>query len=245
MLYTLSSFITTVKEDIGIKDIPLPVSDEDILSRFFRSALTDFSILYPRVETILMNQHHRIGELETNIGRCVKYRIPKFIYDDSVVLNVTRFELARGNGLSDLYAPMAPWGSPDMVISAVADIRMTAGLSASMCKSPTHFFKTPDIIEVYNSWSGGVYEVEILLRHDHSLASIQDGAFMELRELTALDMQWYLYGELKRKDNLDAGIGNIQLKIDDWANSGADYKALIKQWRDDGASMDFEHIKYF
>ena len=46
-LYNLSEFITTIKEDIGIKDIPLPVSDNDIIDRFKRSVLADFSVIYP------------------------------------------------------------------------------------------------------------------------------------------------------------------------------------------------------
>jgi len=188
-LYTLSEFITTVKEDVGIKDLPLPVSDQEILDRFNRSALTDFSILHPRVETLMMNDNERLTDASMYTSRFSKYRIPKWIYDGTVVLDVTRVEISRPNGCADYYMPNGGWASPDSIISASADMRMAAGLAASMSKAPTHQFRSPDIIEVYNGWSGGTYEVELLLKHDLSLVTIQPGAFIQLRELSIMDMK--------------------------------------------------------
>ena len=46
-LYNLSEFLSVVKEDIGIRDIPLPVDDAELVKRFDNSALKSFSIRYP------------------------------------------------------------------------------------------------------------------------------------------------------------------------------------------------------
>lgn len=244
-LYNLTDFLWLVKGDIGIKDIPLPVSEKDLIKRFELSALTDFSIVCPRLETILINDNELI-ERGADTGRNYNtYRIPPHAYIGTKVLNVIKFEPARPFGYADFYTPHANWSTPDAVISAMADLRMAAGIASSLAKAPTIQFKDPDIIMAYNAWLGGTYEVELLLRHDLSLSTIPAGAFRQLRELTVLDMKAYLYNELKRKDGLDVGIGNIQLKIDDWANADADRLALLKSWDDEGANLDFEHIRYF
>lgn len=244
-LYNLSEFITTVKEDIGIKDLPLPVSDNEIIDRFNRSALTDFSILYPRVEICMVGEENLTKRSKESLNTFYEYIIPPWAYDGTVVLDVSRFEVARPNGYSDFYIPNANWSTPDAVISAMADVRMAAGVASSLAKAPTHEFVKPNLIRVYNGWAGGMYEVELLLKHDLSLASIPDGALMDLRDLTALDMKSYLYNILKRKENLEVGVGNINLHIDDWSNAEQDRRELLKQWRDEGTNFDFDHIKYY
>ena len=83
------------------------------------------------------------------------------------------------------------------------------------------------------------------MKHDLSLSTIDDGAFLDLKELATLDMKAYLYNKLKRKDSLDVGIGQIQLHIDDWSSAENDKKELLRQWREDGANMDFDHIRYW
>ena len=244
-LYNLSEFITTIKEDIGIKDLPLPVSDNEIIDRFRRSALTDFSVIYPRKEICRVNNEHLTKRSQDSMHSFYEYQIPKFVYQGSVILNVSNFDVARPNGYSDFYIPNANWSTPDAVIGAMADVRMAAGLASALAKSPTWEFVKPDIIRVYNGWAGGIYEVEILLKHDLSLSTIDDGAFPDLRKLASLDLAAYLYNQLKRKENLEVGVGSIQLHIDDWSNAKNDYDDLLKTWRDEGANLDFDHIRYY
>ena len=244
-LYNLSEFITTVKEDIGIKDIPLPVTDNQIIDRFKRSALADFSMIHPRVAKCYVSDEDLTKNSKNSHNMFYEYQIPKWVYEGTDILCVSNFEVARPNGYSDFYIPHANWSTPDVIISAMADIRMSASLASSLAKAPTYEFIKPDIIRVFNGWSGGIYEVEMLLRHDLSLHTIEDDAFMDLRELTCLDLKMYLYNKLKRKDGLDVGVGSIQLKIDDWANAESERRDLLKMWRDDGANLDYDHIRFF
>jgi hypothetical protein len=243
-LYNLSEFIKLIKTDIGIKDIPLPVSDKDILDRFDKSALTEFSLRAPRVETFMVNENEVVKRTTENALPYTEYKIPPWVYTDTTVLAVARFDVARPNGYADFYTPNANWSTPDAIIAASADLRMAAGVASSMAKAPTHIFAAPDRIKVYNGWYGGAYEVEVLLKHDLNLATIQPGTFSALRRLTKLDMKAYLYSELKRKDTLDVGVGTIQLKIDEWSNAEADMQALLDSWDEEG-SLDVDHIKYF
>ena len=244
-LYNLSEFITTIKEDIGIKDLPLPVTDQEIIDRFERSTLNDFSIIYPRVEKCMVGEDDLTKRSQDSMHTFYEYRIPKWVYDGTVVLDVSSFDVARPNGYSDFFIPNANWSTPDAVISAMADVRMAAGVASSLAKAPTHEFIKPNLIRVYNGWAGGIYEVELLLKHDASLSTIPDGAFLDLKELTTLDMKAFLYNKLKRKENLEVGIGSIQLHIDDWGSAENDKRELLKQWRDEGANFDFDHIRYY
>ena len=244
-LYNLSEFITTVKEDIGINDIPLPVTDKDLIDRFRRSALADFSTVYPCVKKCYVSDDDLTEQSKNSHNMFYEYKIPKWVYDGTDILSVTRFEVARPNGYSDFYIPNANWSSPDSIIAAMADMRLAAGLSSSLAKAPTFEFTKPNLLRVYNGWAGGVYEVELLLRHDLSLHSVPDGAFPDLRQLTVLDMKAYLYNKLKRKDRLDVGVGTIELHIDDWSNAESDRLALLKEWREEGANLDFDHMQYY
>ena len=244
-LYNLSEFITTIKEDVGINDIPLPVTDKQLIDRFDRSVLRDFSVVYPRRAKCFVSEDDLTKESKNSHHMFYEYRIPKWVYDGTVILSISNFDVARPNGYSDFYIPHANWSTPDVIISAMADIRMSAGLASSLSKAPTFEFTEPNLIRVYNGWAGGVYEVEMLLKHDLSLQTIPSGAFINLRELATLDMKEYLYNQLKRKDNLDTGVGSIQLKIDDWSSAGSDRQALLKSWLEEGANLDFDHIRYY
>ena len=244
-LYNLSEFITTIKEDIGIKDLPLPVSDKDLIDRFTRSALNDFSIIYPRVETCMVGEENLTRRSQDSMHTFYEYEIPRWVYDGTTVLDVSRFDVARPNGYSDFFIPNANWSTPDAIISAMADVRLAAGVASALAKAPTHEFIKPNKIKVYNGWAGGIYEVELLLAHDPSLATIPDGAMIDLKELATLDLEEYLYNKLKRKEGLEVGVGSIQLHIDDWSGAANEKRDLLKQLRYEGANFDFDHIRYY
>ena len=80
--------------------------------------------------------------------------------------------------------------------------------------------------------------------HDPSLSTVPPGAITHLRQLAELDICEYLYGKMKRIQDLDTGIGNINLRIDNWENAAQEKRELLRDW-DENASLDFETITYF
>jgi hypothetical protein len=243
-LYNLSEFITTVKENVGIKDLPLPVTDQEIVDHFDRVTLTDFSVVYPRVETVYLGQDNLTEKAKASMNTFYEYKIPKFVYEGTTILSVTKIDVARPNGYSDFFIPNANWSTPDAVISAMADVRMAAGVASALAKAPTLEFVPPNIIKVFNGWAGAIYEFEILLKHDLSLATVPPGAIYNLRRLAELDLEWFLYNKLKRKENLEVGVGSIQLRIDDWSSSRNDREELLRSWREE-SNLDFSHISRY
>lgn len=242
-LYNLSDFFTTVKEDVGIADLPLPVSDEKLLDHFRRKILVDLSIIYPRIETVMISDDDLIKE-QQKYQSFYMYRIPKWVYDGTTILSISKFDVTRPNGYSDFFIPDANWATPDAIISAMADVRLAAGMASALAKAPTADFVPPNKIKVHNGWASGIYEVELLLKHDESLATVPDGAFTVFREMTTLGLQAYLYKKLKRKSNVNLGVGDSDLKIDDWSNAESEYTERLKEYRDD-SNFEYAHIQRF
>jgi hypothetical protein len=247
-LYTLSEFMTLLKEDIGIRDIPLPVSDEDLVKRFQNSSLKEFSTRYPRREKVLITDEDREKQTPyVTPKHPVIYHIPKSVYEDTScrsVLMVTSFEITRPTGYADMYVPGGIWAGADTTIETLADIRIAAQLGSAMSRAMTYEFRQPDIIYVYDGWMGGVYEAEVGLMHDINLSTIPDTAFTNLRELATYDLEAYLYSQFKRKDNLDLGVANIDLKTEEWQSAGENMRNLLKEW-DQTVNLDLEQIQYW
>lgn len=241
-LYTLSEFLSIIKENVLGDDIPSPVSDEELLTRFERSALRLFSQVYPKMTTFVLGEEHLIRTSDQDSHRYYEYQIPKYVYQGSVIIDITHIDSARTGGYGDTYVPEYSLADAAQLIAAVADVQMQAAMASNIARNPTKEFIKPDICRVYNGWGYGSYEIELLLSHDLSLSSIPDDAFMDLEELATLDIGEYLYNKLKRKDGIDTGVGASQLKIDEWANARQEKRDLLKSWREEGANLSFQHI---
>lgn len=244
-LYNTSEFLTLLKEDIGIKDLPLPVDDKELLRRLGQSALKEFSVRSPRVEMVSIGENERLDPDENSRYTMLKYRIPKWAYHGTTILSVPNVDIARPMGYSDMYVPQGSWASPDVVLGALADIQSSASVAATMGRAITHKFVSPDIIYIYNGWAGGIYDVHLAMLHDISLSTISPTAFTHLRQLCVLDLEEFLYNKMKRLDNLEVGIGNIQLKIENWEDAGNRKMELLKDWDENGANLDIDFIRYF
>jgi hypothetical protein len=245
-LYTPTSFLKLMKQDIGIKNIVLPINDDALYERFCESALKEFSVRSPRVLDYRLTDNERIRQqLLTNGSQGpLLYRIPKHYYLDSEILTVLKVDVARPLGYSDLYVPQGMYASPDSVLESIGDIRVAAGVASAMGKALTHEFIAPDIIRIFNGWSSATLDVKLGLLHDKSLSTIQPTQFTILRTLGILDLQEYLYGELGRIDKLDIGIGSIDLQIDRWSDAG-DKKREYLNTLDEDSSLNIDGMLYF
>lgn len=244
MLYNFSEFLTQIKEDIGIKDVPLPVDDGALTKRFITSALREFSVRYPRIEEIVITQNDVIDMSSRYISGSVTYIIPEKYYRGSQILTVLGIDSTGYGAAENFYNPTVMLGSADMMLESIADIKMAASMGSMLGHSPTHRFDPPNKLTIYNGWTGGSYRVEVGMLHDPSLSTIPPGAFTHLRQLASLDICEYLYGKMKRIQDLDTGVGSINLRIDNWENAGQEKRDLLREW-DESASLDLDTINYW
>ena len=244
MLYNFSEFLTQIKEDIGIKDVPLPVDDAALTKRFITSALKEFSIRYPRIEEIVITQSEAVDLSTKYKYGCITYIIPEKYYRGSMILTVLGISSTGYGSYADMYAPSIMLGSADMLIESVADIKMAAALGSMMGHAPTFRFEPPNKLVVYNGWVGGSFKVDVGMLHDPSLSTIPPGAMTHLRQLAILDIEEYLYNKMKRITDLETGVGTINLRIDNWENAGQEKRDLLKEW-DESANLDLDMINWF
>ena len=244
MLYNFSEFLTQIKEDIGIKDVPLPVDDAALTKRFISSALKEFSVRYPRIEEIVITQKEAIDLSTKHTYGCITYIIPEKYYRGSMILTILGISSTGYGSYADMYAPSIMLGSADMLIESVADIKMAAALGSMMGHAPTFRFEPPNKLVVYNGWVGGSFKVEVGMLHDPSLSTIPAGAMTHLRQLAILDIEEYLYNKMKRIQDLETGVGNINLRIENWENAAQEKRDLLRDW-DESASLDLDVINFF
>ena len=244
MLYNYSEFLTQIKEDIGIKDVPLPVDDTALTKRFITSALREFSVRYPRIEDIIITQDMAIDLSTRSAYGAVTYIIPEKYYRGSQILTVLSINSTGYGAADNFYNPTLFLGSADILLESVSDIKMAASLGRMMGHAPTFRFDHPNRLTIYNGWTGNSFKVEVGMMHDPSLSTIPPGAMTHLRQLAVLDIEEYLYNKMKRIQNLETGVGTISLQIENWENAAQEKKELLREW-DESANLDLDTINWF
>lgn len=243
-LYNLSEFMTLVKEDIGIKDVPLPVDDKALVERFANSALKEFSVRSPYITEVPLTSQDAVNYATRNFNGAVEYLIPEKYYQGSTILAVLGLNPGGFGSEANMYMPNIVLGSADMLIESIADIKLAASLGSMMSHAPTFEFRKPNKLRIYNGWNSASYRVELALRHDLSLSTIPDTSFTHLRQLAVLDLKAYLYKKMQRTTNVDTGVGQITLNIDDWQSADSEMKDLLREW-DENGNLDIDRINYF
>lgn len=243
-LYNLSEFMTKVKEDIEIKDVPLPVDDVQLTNRFLTSALKLFSIFYPVIGDAYVTEADIIDGRRRSIDGSIIYQIPERFYHGTSIIDIYGIRPGGYGSEANMYMPNVVLGSADMLLESIADIKMAADLGSMMCHAPTYEFIQPNKIQIYNGWAAGSYALECGFCHDPSLSTVPYTAFNSLFELAELDMKEYLWGKMKRSTDIDTGVGTIQLKIEDWENAKQEKKDLLNTWKET-ASLQQDRINYW
>lgn len=251
MYRTLSEILTLCKQNLGLRDLPKPVTDEELKWRLEHSALKDYSIVYPYRTNHIIGEKDRICRpypgIPTNVASTqhTTYQIPRHYYQNRTIISVSNVIPARSDGYNDLFVPAGvQFGNAANIISSMASLQMVAAMGRVVSHSLTWDLKQPDILVIYNGWQEGYYEIELLTTHDPSLSTIEPGTMLAFRRICELDLKEYLYKKLSRVQGLELGVGNIELKIDDWADAGAQKEDLLKELSDD-SELDNSHIQYW
>lgn len=247
MLWTLQELIQLVKDDLGLRDLPAPITDKDLLRRFETSCLREFSVVCPRLETFNMGRDDLTDPPQSYYAHTtgIKYRIPEyFIRQGMKILAVTKIEPLRMSGYADCMWPGIGF-DPFDVMESVTSIQAAAAVGQNVTSAMTwHWDSLKNEITLYHGWSTISYKVTVTVCHDVSLSTVPPTADSTLRRLAKLDLGEYIYNELKRKNNIDTGAGNITLNIDELADYGRQKEDFLRDLMED-ANLDVESIMYF
>ena len=245
--YTLPELVNVIIDDIGMNDVPIidRIGTNKLLDRIRSSSLKEFSQRYPHIVNWKFDDRYMISPYSnSDIRRGIKYRIPKDIYRGTSIIGVSHVDPIATNGYNDFYYPSAAYYDAASIITSIADVQMAAAATTAMTRQMTWEFNPPDIITLYDGSISAYYEAKIKLLHDDSLSTIPPTAFTHFRQLATLDIQWYIYNQYKRLDNLNTGNGEINLKMDEFSGAKDAFYQLLNEW-DESANLDLDYLIAF
>ena len=170
-----------------------------------------------------------------------KYLLPEFSNRNLIYVFDVNYDTSILAGLG-YYGGGMPLMEGNLVNQAMM-ANAGALVMNTMIPKLTFKFEAPRTLYVYNAYSCSKLVIELGFEHDKTLASIPETAREEFLKLALLDVKENLYPTLKQYTEINTAIGNINLKLDDWASAEQDRKELIDKW-DDVYHLDFRPVYY-
>ena len=237
----MSNVITRIKLQLGLmaKTTPFENLDETILDIIQDITIPVFSLYHPCRDrmTIMTSDLERIEKSDMY----EVYLLPEFAnrkllyvfdvtYDDSCLSGLGYY----GGGM-----PLMTGNLINQTMLANAGARLISQMMPKM----TFKFEAPRKLYLYNLYSSSRIVLDLGFEHDKSLASIDETSRESFMELALLDVKSNLYPTLQMYTELNTAIGNINLKLDKWADADSARQELISKW-DDPYHLDFLPLYY-
>ncbi len=227
-MMNLSELLTSIKMKLGIYGISIPVEnlDQTIHEVLKLETIKTYSQFFP--QTITME--FKLDELEVIYQSYMKTTvlIPDIFGGRQIISVRDVFPGKMTQGAGYMYPELAPG---DQFYQSVMLGHAYAHLTSAVSPPYTFEFEHPNIIHMYNYASyARDLTIKVDLEHFSNLSSIPPSQFESFRQLAILDVKIFLYGILKHYTDLSTAHGNINLKIDDWADAQSQRDQLIQEW---------------
>lgn len=237
----LSNTVSRIKMKLGLINITTPFENlneviVDILREF---TIPDFSVYNPVKETLHINTHDL--ELADKDDICETYLLPDFKNRTLLYVFDVTYDTSLVSGLGYF------GGGLPLIQGSLVNQAMLANAGASLMNTiiPKMSFEfiPPRTLKLYNAYSSSRLVIYLGFEHDKSMASIPETCRESFMQLALLDVKSNLYPTMKQYTELSTSIGNINLKIDDWANAEQERSDLIAKW-DESYYLDIQNTYY-
>lgn len=240
----LSELSTRVKMDCGLYSIALPFKLEDFIKDVLMvSTLKTFSTYCPNFERYTFNMNDFELAEPTRRGVEKSYLLPEIFS----AREITQVKMApyEDHQFSEMgfFAPLGMVSSYYRSVPELAIANARLQLSRATRTAPTIKFTPPRTITFYATISNLPITLDIGFVHNIELNSITSTMEESFYKLALLDIQSKLYQTMKHYNELNTAYGNINLKIDEWANADDQKKTLIEKW-DNTYHMDIMPFIY-
>ena len=144
-------------------------------------------------------------------------------------------------------SPFVGFGSyypQDITNAELTDVAINK-FAGQTTRRPTVKYLGYNKIQLFNYPQNAAVHFIVECEHDKSCESIPESCRESFLELATLDVEIYLYNNLKNQNNIGSGFKTTQLKLDDWAGAKEARKALIKEWTGTYHLDDTEAIMFF
>lgn len=203
--------------------------DETIVEILQEFTIPDFSVFNPVRDKITVNTTTDLQLIDKK-DIYEEYLLPEFNTRKLLYVFDVNYDTSILSGLGYFAG-----GMPLMQGSLVNQVMLSnagASLMNTMIPKMTFEFTHPRSLKIYNAYSSTKIVIELGFEHDKTMASIPDTCRESFMKLALLDVKSNLYPTLKQYTEINTAIGNINLKIDDWANAESERNDLIKEWED-------------
>lgn len=237
----MSTMLTRIKLKLGLMNIASPMEnlDETIIWVIQNVSLPVFSTYHPYKQSITINTND-LERLDKG-GTYEAYLLPEFKNMKLLYVFDVRYDETCLSGLGYYGGGFPLLGGSTINQAMLANAG--AGLASYMIPKMTFKWDPPRKLYVYNAYSSTKVVIDMGFEHDKSLATIEDSAFESFFKLALLDVKENLYPTYKQYTDLQTAYGNINIKIDDWADAENERKELINQW--DGVFMLDNQTLYY
>lgn len=233
----MSDVVRRVRNRLGLAIIPTPFGDtinEQIVEIIENDTLPVFSIYHPfRTKYhIDFKNVQRLPDAPT-LGSSVShstYLLPENIVEN--LLYVRDINYCDNSVVTTGYygIPLGYLGGQSAQDIILGNAAMALG--QQMIPKPTFHFERPRTLTIYGQYITSDFILDLEYKHDKSLATIEEPARESFMELALLDVKTGLYPTMKQFTEINTPIGNINLKIDDWADSESKREELLNNWND-------------
>ena len=225
----LSELITSIKMDLGLYGLSLPIEDLDktLYEVIKLKTIKTFSAYMPnkhRIELDIAN----LDFIKQNYTETI-IRLPN-IFGDRRIISIGTVNYGDYNRSTGYSSVPEMYGTMDLY-NSVQLSAATAHVNSLITPSFTFKYESPNILHLYNfSTISTKLIVEVYLEHFDNLMSIPNGAFLSFEKLALLDIQAFIYNIVKHYDQIQTAHGSVTLKIDDWEQAREKREDLLKEW---------------
>ena len=222
-----SEFLFWVKLQLGLLNLASPIENLDklILDIIKTFTLPQFSIYCPLREQISLDVQ-RLTRTEKG-SNYATYILPEF--KGREIIDIYKIDYLDNHISGIGYFG----GGMPLMTGNVLHQSMMANASnrvlSTMIPRITFDFKKPRTIKIFNIYNSCDLVFDIGFQHNF-IESIPSTAFDSFKEFALLDIKRNLYPTLKHYNEVNSAYGNINLKIDDWANAESEFKELVEKW---------------
>lgn len=234
----LNNLMFQIKIDLGLLNIATPFSDLDgtIMKIIQEITIPTFSVNSPLKDEFSFSAN----DLEqVEIGPDFITVLLPDLGEKKILYVFDVFYDTKSLSGTGYYTTGMPMMGGNTCIEQVILGNAGANVINTMVPKLTFNFEEPRKLTLYNCLVSNRLRAKIGRMHNKNGVTIPETSYQSFKKLAILDVKASLYPTLKNYTELNTSIGNINLKLDEWANAEQERKDFIDKW-DDTYHLDFQ-----
>lgn len=220
----INKLIRKIVRHLGLASLSLEKYYPTIQEILMEDTLATFSQFFPYEYTFSMNLGDQQYECGEDGSRIYYLKDPWLQKNNLEIISIMAIEGA--SMFQQWNAPLQTFNIDAMILEgAASSLRSQLNISTKSYK-----FLPPNRVKLRGY--GGYDDVKVVVKVPYpNIGYVPYGLSVAFEQLAKLDVKCGLYPELKLYDKLQSADGEIDLKIDDWANAEQERQELLDSWR--------------